>query len=119
MEAGITMWGADIRGRRHINGLAGLDVKVLTNTMRRNKAILKCSDLMDEMRTCMGVINGYYNKMPDVDTEIEIANLSRGFMNQDHTQIKELRWDPKTQESTEEDLTEKQRIGDQQATPQC
>ena len=26
MEAGITMWGADIRGRMDINGLAGLDV---------------------------------------------------------------------------------------------
>ena len=32
---------------------------------------------MDEMRTCMGEINGYYNMMPNIDTETEIANLFR------------------------------------------
>ena len=26
----------------------------------------------------MGVMNGYYNKMPDVDTKTEISNLFRG-----------------------------------------
>ena len=53
-----------------INGLAGLDVKVLTNSTTRDEAILQCSDLIDEMRTCMGMINGYYNKIPDVDEEL-------------------------------------------------
>ena len=70
MEVGITIWGADIRRRTSINCIAGIDVKVLTNSTTREEAILQCSDLIDEMRTYMGMINGYYNKIPDVEEEL-------------------------------------------------
>ena len=37
MVAGVTMLDGDTRGRLHINGLAGLDVKVLTRTTTRDQ----------------------------------------------------------------------------------
>ena len=41
MAAGVSMIDADARGRIEINGLAGLDVKVLTLTTTREDAILQ------------------------------------------------------------------------------
>ena len=62
------MLDGDTRGRLHINGLAGLDVKVITRTTTRDAAILECSEVMDDLRVCMGEINEYYNMMPSVET---------------------------------------------------
>ena len=59
MAAGITLLGADTRGRMQINGLAGLYVKVLTNTTTRDGAILQCSAVMEEMGVCMNEITIY------------------------------------------------------------
>ena len=44
MAAGVTMLDADTRGRLQINGVAGLDVKVLTHTtlwMQQYCSVLK------------------------------------------------------------------------------
>ena len=68
MAAGVTRLDADTRGRSQINGLAGLDVKVLMHTTTRDAAILQCSGGMDEMRVCMGEINEYYNMMQSIET---------------------------------------------------
>ena len=46
MAAGVTMLHADTRGRLQINGLAGLDVKVLTHTTTRDAVFW--SDGMNE-----------------------------------------------------------------------
>ena len=59
MAAGVTMLDGHTRGSFHINGLAGLDVKVLEHTTTRDKAILQCSGVMDDMRVCIGEINEY------------------------------------------------------------
>ena len=69
MVAGVTMIGADARGRIEINGLAGLDVKVLTNTTTRDDVILQCSAVMEEM----GV-----EKLPNVDYNATITMIQTG-----------------------------------------
>ena len=75
MAACVSMIDADARERREINGLASLDVKVLTLMTTREDAILQRSAVMEETGTCMTHINEYYNMMPDVATELELSNL--------------------------------------------
>ena len=66
------------RGRLHINGLAGLDVKVPTRTTTRDEAILECSEVMDDLKICLGEINEYYNMMPNVEIAAQMEIAFRG-----------------------------------------